>query len=68
MGEPIVVMGICGSYDLDSANGRMLELILRECGNLGAETVVWDHGKRPLPLVGAAVSYTHLTLPTILRV
>ena len=40
---------------LDSANGRMLELILRECDNLGAETVVWDHGKRPLPLVGAKV-------------
>ena len=38
MDEPIVVMGICGSYDLDSANGRMLELILRECGNLGAKT------------------------------
>ena len=31
MDDPIVVMGICGSYDLDSANGRMLELILREC-------------------------------------
>ena len=28
MDEPIVVMGICGSYNLDSANGRMLELIL----------------------------------------
>ena len=53
MGEPIVVMGICGSYDLDSANGRMLEIVLRECENLGAETLVWDHGKRPLPLVGA---------------
>ena len=50
-------MGICGSYDLDSANGRMLELILRECRNLGAETIVWDHGKRPLPLVGAEGSW-----------
>ena len=57
MDDPIVVMGICGSYDLDSANGRMLELILRECDNLGAETVVWDHGKRPLPLVGAKGSW-----------
>ena len=57
MDEPIVVMGICGSYDLDSANGRMLELILRECRSIGAETVVWDHGKRPLPLVGAEGSW-----------
>ena len=57
MDEQIVVMGICGSYDLDSANGRMLELILRECRNFGAETVVWDHGKRPLPLVGAKGSW-----------
>ena len=57
MDEQIVVMGICGSYDLDSANGRMLELILRECRNFGAETVVWDHGKRPLPLVGAEGSW-----------
>jgi len=51
--EPIVVMGICGSYDLDSANGRMLEIMLEECGALGAETVIWDHGSYPLPLVGA---------------
>jgi len=51
--EPIVVMGICGSYDLDSANGRMLEMVLDECKDLGAETMIWDHGSRPLPLVGA---------------
>ena len=51
--EPILVMGICGSYDLDSANGRMLELVLAECKEMGAETVIWDHGSRPLPLVGA---------------
>ena len=53
MSEPIVVMGICGSYDLDSANGRMLEIVLDKCKELGAETVIWDHGARPLPLVGA---------------
>lgn len=53
MNKPIVVMGICGSYDLDSANGRMLEIVLNECKELGAETVIWDHGARPLPLVGA---------------
>ena len=55
--EPIVVMGVCGSYDLDSANGRMLEIILEECGELGAETVIWDHGSKPLPLVGAEGSW-----------
>ena len=31
MSEPIRIMGICGTYDLDSANGRMLELLLDEC-------------------------------------
>ncbi len=55
--DPIVVMGICGSYDLDSANGRMLEIILEECDGLGAETVIWDHGVKPLPLVGAEGSW-----------
>ncbi len=55
--EPIVVMGVCGSYDLDSANGRMLEIILEECRELGAETVIWDHGSKPLPLVGAEGSW-----------
>ena len=57
MSDPIVVMGICGSYDLDSANGRMLEIILDECESLGAETVKWDHGSNPLPLVGAEGSW-----------
>jgi len=57
MSEPIRIMGICGTYDLDSANGRMLELLLDECRKLGAETVVWDHGAKPLPLVGAKGSW-----------
>ena len=57
MSEAIVIMGICGTYDLDSANGRMLELLLGECRKLGAETVVWDHGAKPLPLVGAEGSW-----------
>ena len=57
MSDPIVVMGICGSYDLDSANGRMLEIILEEARALGAETVIWDHGAKPLPLVGAKGSW-----------
>ena len=57
MSEPIVIMGICGTYDLDSANGRMLEILLEECRALGAETKVWNHGERPLPLVGADGSW-----------
>ena len=57
MSDPIVVMGICGSYDLDSANGRMLEIILEEARALGAETMIWDHGAKPLPLVGAKDSW-----------
>ena len=46
MDEPIVVMGICGSYDLDSANGRMLELILRECGKPVSYTHLRAHETR----------------------
>ena len=57
MSDPIVVMGLCGSYDLNSANGRMLEIILDEARALGAETVIWDHGANPLPLVGAEGSW-----------
>ena len=57
MGKPIVVMGICGSYDLDSANGRMLEIVLRECRKSWCRNIIWDHGKRPLPLVGADGSW-----------
>ena len=52
-----MIMGICGTYDLDSANGRMLEILLEVCKNHGAETKVWDHGSKPLPLVGAEGSW-----------
>ncbi len=57
MSDAVVIMGICGTYDLDSANGRMLEILLHECNNHGAETKVWDHGSKPLPLVGAEGSW-----------
>ena len=57
MNDPIVIMGICGTYDLESANGRMLVILLIECESLGAETLIWDHGKKPLPLVGAPGSW-----------
>ena len=50
-------MGICGTYDLQSANGRMLEIILDQCRELGAEVTIWDHGANPLPLVGAPGSW-----------
>ncbi|MBI87529.1 MAG: NADPH-dependent FMN reductase [Euryarchaeota archaeon] len=59
MSDDILIMGICGTYDLDSANGRMLELLLEECRNLGARTETWDHGSKPLPLVGAEGSWDH---------
>ena len=39
MEDEILVMGICGTYDLDSANGRMLEIILEECSNLGLSLI-----------------------------
>ena len=57
MNKPIRVMGICGTYDLQSANGRMLEIILDQCTELGADVTVWDHGAYPLPLVGAKGSW-----------
>ena len=50
-------MGICGTYDLHSANGRILEIILDQCRELGAEVTIWDHGANPLPLVGAQGSW-----------
>ena len=55
--DPIVVRVIGGSYDLDCKNGRMLEIILEEARALGAETMIWDHGAKPLPLVGAKGSW-----------
>ena len=57
MSDDILIMGICGTYDVNSANGRMLELLLNECINLGAMTEIWDHGAKPLPLVGAEGSW-----------
>ena len=57
MSQPIRVMGICGTYDLQSANGRILEIILDQCRELGAEVTIWDHGANPLPLVGAQGSW-----------
>ncbi len=49
---PIRIMGICGSYDLDSANGLMIKLVLDACKDMGAEVCTWDNRMHPLPFVG----------------
>ena len=50
-------MGICGTYGLDSANGRMLEIMFEHCRELGAECITWNNSESPLPLVGAEGSW-----------
>lgn len=57
MAGDIRIMGICGTYGLDSANGRMLEIMFDYCRDLGAECIIWDNAKSPLPLVGADGSW-----------
>ena len=57
MGEQITIMGICGTYGHDSANGHLLRMALDACEALGAETVFWDLEEKPLPLVGAPGSW-----------
>ncbi len=59
MGGPVVVMGISGSYEMDSANGRLLELMLGDCRMTGAETFVWDNELTPLPMVGEDGCWSH---------
>ena len=57
--EPIRIMGICGSYGLDSANGHMIDLVKNECSKLGADVIVWDNKKNPLPFVGEDGCWDH---------
>ena len=57
MGEKITVMGICGTFGHDSANGHLLEMGLAACEAAGAKTVVWDNEETPLPLVGSPGSW-----------
>ena len=52
MSQPIKIMGISGSYDNDSANSRLIDLMFQRCNNLGAITYMWDNKNKPLPLVG----------------
>ena len=53
------MMGICGTYSPDSANGRMLEIALAYCEGLGAETVIWDNSVNSLPFVGEDGCWSH---------
>ncbi|MBR84459.1 MAG: NADPH-dependent FMN reductase [Euryarchaeota archaeon] len=57
MAGDLRIMGICGTYGLDSANGRMLEIMFEYCRELGAECIIWDNAQSPLPLVGAEGSW-----------
>ncbi|DAC33558.1 MAG TPA: NAD(P)H-dependent oxidoreductase [Candidatus Thalassarchaeaceae archaeon] len=59
MADPVVIMGICGSYDLNSANGRLLDIVLNHCKSLGAITCIWNNGEHPLPLVGEEGCWSH---------
>ena len=57
MSEQITIMGICGTYGHDSANGHLLKMALDACEDLGAVTTKWDLELKPLPLVGAPGSW-----------
>jgi FMN reductase len=57
MTDEIVIMGICGTYTHESANGHLLKMALDACSDLGAKTVTWDQEENPLPLVGAPDSW-----------
>ena len=59
MDGPIVVMGICGTYDLKSANGSLLKIALDLCEEKGAEVTIWDNNISPLPLVGEEGCWEH---------
>tara|TARA_Y100000766_G_C18777508_1_gene541532 strand:+ start:372 stop:917 length:546 start_codon:yes stop_codon:yes gene_type:complete len=59
MTEPIRIMGICGSYGLDSANGHIIDLVKNECSKLGAEVIVWDNKQNPLPFIGEDGCWDH---------
>lgn len=59
MADPVRVMGICGTYSPDTANGRMLEIALGYCEELGAETVLWDNSVNTLPFFGEDGCWSH---------
>tara|TARA_B100001996_G_scaffold380866_1_gene369157 strand:+ start:1182 stop:1706 length:525 start_codon:yes stop_codon:yes gene_type:complete len=52
-------MGICGTYTLDSANGRMLEIVSELLINHDIDWIVWDNEANPLPFVGEDGCWDH---------
>ena len=59
MVRQLKMMGICGTYGLDSANGRMLEIVSEQLNSKGIEWVVWDNKAKPLPFVGEDGCWDH---------
>jgi FMN reductase len=53
------MMGICGTYTLDSANGRMLEIVSELLINHDIDWIVWDNEANPLPFVGEDGCWDH---------
>ncbi len=52
-------MGICGTYTLKSANGRMLEIVGKKLESHGIDWVVWNNEDSPLPFVGGDGCWDH---------
>ena len=59
MMRQLKMMGICGTYGLDSANGRMLQIVSEQLKDKGIEWVVWDNKAKPLPFVGEDGCWDH---------
>lgn len=59
MARQLKMMGICGTYGLDSANGRMLEIVSGLLKEQGIEWLVWDNKMNPLPFVGEEGCWDH---------
>ncbi len=53
------MMGICGTYSLDSANGRMLEIVSDLLIDHDIDWIVWDNQANPLPFVGEEGCWDH---------
>jgi len=59
MARKYKVMGICGTYTLKSANGRMLEIVGEKLESHGIDWVVWNNEESPLPFVGEDGCWDH---------
>ena len=53
----VKVLGISGSYGINSNNSKLVKLGLDILEDLGAETFFWDLNEKPLPLVGEEGSW-----------